>query len=1354
MPVGWDVRRVAEIISTFPDGREERGSGYRITEARVLTCWHAVKDAIRVRARFEAGTVEPSATEWEVNAGPPVFLGNDIAVLPVAAPEDMNARPVFVPAYGRVRAGLAYPSAVAVGFPSAQARENLKRADGSAASYRDSKQAIGNLTPLSQLKSGNWEFSVSNPPPGSTQPDKSSWAGMSGASVWVAERLVGVITEDVHPKGANTLTVSPLAGLWELPPSLAAGSLEEFFECSDPAAWVDVSVADSLQSVLSDHYRQVLDIAPEGGAKDRQQELSRMTAFCRDEVTEGYWWWRARPWAGKTALMASFAAEAPPDLRVASFFINSQRESRRDSRAFSEAILPQLDALAGNVRPTPVTPGAEDQTLNRCLDAAAKACREQGTHLVLVVDALDEDNWTDIGGIRPSIASLLPTRTPYGLRVLVSSRSNPELPVDVPANHPLKAETVRHELLPSPHAAEVKERATQETKKILGSEGIENEALILIALAGALSPKEIADITRGRSFKVEDVLSHCRVLAGEDRHFIEDTPERVYALSHTTLPELIKDLLGEDEVRVYQGRINEWARKYSRDGWPDATPAFFLTGAYPKFLASAGELKLLVEWALDRQLQTRLWQLTGSSLQSLEDIRLAQDQNIKRREIDLAAALRLCMMRNEIEAATTNLPARIPVLYARMGQHRRAFILAMSIRDSSSREQSLTEMSQVQADTGHLHQAKSTASAITNPRARSVALVRIARAWAGAGQDPIPALEDALDAARSINDPMWRSKVQQDIARALADAGQDPAPVFEEVLDAARKIDDYEDDAFDPGRRPKALLEIARVMTETGQDATAVFQEAVDTARNDDPARRPQALLGIARVLADIGQDAAPVLPDVLNAARNIDDPGWRSLVLLNIARVLARLGQDAALVLQDALDAARHELVPEQRSKVLLDIARVLASVGQDAAAVLQEALDVAREVDEWRRSDVLLDVVQALADTGQDSAPALRIALATARSITDPGRRSKALLDIAQALANAGQDAATVFQEALDAACNIDDPGWRLKVLLDIARALADAGQGPALALQNALDVAREVDEWRRSDVLLDVVQALADTGQDSAPALRIALATARSITDPGRRSKVLLDIAQALANAGQDAATVFQEALDAACNIDDPGWRLKVLLDIARALADAGQGPALALQNALDAAREVDERRRSDVLLDIAQALADTGQDPAPTLQDALTAASTLSPRLDSGALENLAQGLRESNRITQALGSAYSIPDPKRRSMVLLDIAKAMVHTGQDATFLFQEALDAVRSIDDPGQRPNVLLDIARAMADTGQDVTSVFQEALDTGRNYYASTDDAPIGVKSHPGLRVWASSCRISRSRVTLSHGW
>jgi hypothetical protein len=112
-------------------------------------------------------------------------------------------------------------------------------------------------------------------------------------------------------------------------------------------------------------------------------------------------------------------------VRFAAFFITARLASQDTRQAFTDAMLDQLAALAGEELPT-VLPGIpQEWCMLGLMERAARSCQKAGGRLVLVVDGLDEDRGTITGPDAHSIAGLLPADPPAGMRVIVTGRPNP-----------------------------------------------------------------------------------------------------------------------------------------------------------------------------------------------------------------------------------------------------------------------------------------------------------------------------------------------------------------------------------------------------------------------------------------------------------------------------------------------------------------------------------------------------------------------------------------------------------------------------------------------------------------------------------------------------------------------------------------------------------------------------------------------------------------------------------------------------------------------------------------------------------------------------------------------------------------
>lgn len=448
---GIDPERVAELLVDLRGPKPgRRGSGYRVSASAVVTAAHVVRDAARVRVRFNAARPGEWLTEGTVSWSDPTVDAAVVTITP--RPEDEGQ--VAPVAFGRVAERDAVVACSAMGFPRFKLRNDPAQQwdDGSPSQYRDSVHAVGTIAVLSNRRQGTLEVLVS-PPERDPEPTRSPWEGMSGAAVWSAGRIIGLIAEHHRGDGLGRLAATRVDRWYErLPPT----QLNELGTLTGlPAQRSELSdvVPPTVLEVLEAGYiAQVRDIAPERLA-GREQELAGLVQFCAGE--ERYGWWQAGPWAGKSALAAWFVLHPPAGVTVVSFFVTGRLAGQADSDAFTEAMIEQLAAVAGEPIAPTATPAGRDRERLRLLDQAATRVGERGGRLLLVVDGLDKDKRAKRGGDKPSVASLLPRRPPDAVRVLIFSRPSPGVPGDVPGDHPLRRCTPRS-LAPSPYAEDVR----------------------------------------------------------------------------------------------------------------------------------------------------------------------------------------------------------------------------------------------------------------------------------------------------------------------------------------------------------------------------------------------------------------------------------------------------------------------------------------------------------------------------------------------------------------------------------------------------------------------------------------------------------------------------------------------------------------------------------------------------------------------------------------------------------------------------------------------------------------------------------------------------------------------------------
>jgi len=714
---GLRRERVAELLVSGSEPR--RGSGYRVTATAVLTAAHVVDGAESVRVRFEAdlpGEWTADAVSWWCDHE------SDIAVVSIAARPDEE--PVAPARFGRVDDRAAVLSVHAVGFPLWKLR-----ADG-ATRYRDAYHVVGTVPVLSNWREGTLEVGV-EAVPRLRSGRESPWEGMSGAAVWAAERIIGVLARH-HPsdgvaqlaairidRALATLDPAALATLRSLLPSMPANT----------DALPDVVPVEHHSLLLASYRAQVQDIAPRE-LYERSAELDELVRFCSGETD--YLWWQAEPWAGKSALLSWFALHPPAGTDVVSFFITSRLRGQSDSDAFLEAVLDQLAVLNGESH-GPVEPRARPRHLLRLLGEVGARCAAAGRWLVLLVDGLDEDTSRPAGMV--SIAALLPRRPLTGVSVLVASRPQPGLPGDVPADHPLRAVAPRS-LRRSAYALGMEIAAKDELNRLLHDSELGREVLGLVtACGGGLTTRDLEELTGRAAYELNELFGSVFGRTIQSRA-VEDTPsERGYLFAHETLRQTAVEQYGAS-IATYRARLGTWAEHYRGLRWPPNTPAYLLRG-YPRLLAAEGDIASLVAHAVDEARQQRLLAVTGGYGAAATEVDVATGLILRADQPDFASLLRLAVARDSLAACTEGLPTDLPAVWIALGQPHRAIALATGIGDPYSRMAALPALLRPLAAAGErglaaalVEVALSTASQIHNLGDRHDALKSFAVALA------------------------------------------------------------------------------------------------------------------------------------------------------------------------------------------------------------------------------------------------------------------------------------------------------------------------------------------------------------------------------------------------------------------------------------------------------------------------------------------------------------------------------------------------------------------------------------------------------------------------------------------------
>ncbi|WP_039937253.1 caspase, EACC1-associated type [Streptomyces himastatinicus] len=538
---GIDPHRIAEVYCQTPKG-SFIGTGYRVTNDTVLTAGHLVAGAAACTLRFPIGSAMWEATA-EVAALDEVM---DVAVLRFSPPSE--AEVVAPVRFGRVTAQPAVLQVQTAGFPHFK----LRRDDNQR--QRDLAHLQGTTSSLTNVSSGTLSIRVVAAPADDDH-GTNPWAGMAGAPVWVDGLLIGVVNVALRAEGPGTL------GAVRIDRFLAGSvpGLPGLLGIPEPLDLPEVP-APELQSV-SPYLALVQDIAPPQLA-GRDDELATLTEFCHGELP--YAVWRGQPWTGKTALTAWFTLHPPQDVDVVSFFVTSRLAGQSDSTAFTDALVDQLSWYLGQDRAASSThTGALEMLRRQLLASAARKAHQERRRLLLVVDGIDEDRGPSSG--LPSIASLLPTNPPPGLRVLVTGRKLP-LPDDVPAGHPL-----RHcpdvLLAPASDALLPRREANAELLALLSASQTYRDILGLISAADDMPLPVLADLVGVAPYEL------ARLLGGPlGRLFVFSDAEALATgqvrFAHAALREEVRQMLGPRLVREYAQQVEG----PSYDPWASPEP--------------------------------------------------------------------------------------------------------------------------------------------------------------------------------------------------------------------------------------------------------------------------------------------------------------------------------------------------------------------------------------------------------------------------------------------------------------------------------------------------------------------------------------------------------------------------------------------------------------------------------------------------------------------------------------------------------------------------------------------------------------------------------------------------------------
>ncbi|ATL29176.1 hypothetical protein [Streptomyces formicae] len=1103
------------------------------------------------------------------------------------------------------------------------------------------------------------------------------------------------------------------------------------------------------QPARSAYWEHVRNIAPDQ-LRDRDDELAELADFCRGAGDHAFTWWRAGPWAGKSALLAWFALHPPEGVRVVPFFITARLAAQNDRSAFVHVVLEQLSELIGEPVPPQLTEATREAHLLRLFGRAAQECGERGERLVLLVDGLDEDRGATDGPDAHSVAGLV-AQVPHdhdALRVVVAGRPHPPLPGDVPESHPLNRACTVRELAPSSWAGTVRYAAERELRRLFHAGGDHLDALgLLTAAGGGLSLDDLAHLTRAAPYRLQDVL---RTASG--RTF--EIREGAYLLAHQELHLQARRLIGEAVLAEYRERLHAWAAEYQERGWPARTPPYLLHG-YFAMLREHADIPRVVALATDPSRHERLYGDTGGDVATLAEIRAGEEAIVEAGGHPLPDLLRLAVQRHVLRLRNDAVPRELPVAWATLGYADRAEALALSIPGLGQRVRALVGVGEALRRRGDGERAVAVlrnAEAAVRPKDHSLDepwhLKTLVTTWLAWGE-----LERATALAAAISSPAVLESVVPLVTTALAEHGwYDRAEAFAEGTENLYV-------------RVLGLLTAAAATAKGGeqQRADAFFRKAEEAVSQRAPYRSVGLLRRIAGAYAELGaHERGVAFAEGLAGMGTADSPSAAGRRITHaahteIALVLAGRG-DAERALPLVLPELRTGIARASGTRSTPSVTTHALAVAMDRAAVTD---DIRMQYDTCR---VLIATgrhaeAEAMAHAfphGSDRAPlalafaragesdrALRIAegidtghagshavtRAFCRTLIKQGRyedaaraarhltvRREVLGPVSLALAAAGQHAQALdlAEPAHGAAPEPVDLAWKCRVLLAVGQ------PGPAKTLAATIRdwtwravglaaVARDLAAGGRADEA-EAVLAQAESGyRDAAPLLselraRAAVATALAGAGHDDRALTLLDgIEQRL--------PLFPGPLRSP--------RITVQHDaVARALTAAGQ-----FERVLAMATVASEASADVWLVNVIRELADTGQ---PRLARALLPGLAKEQNRDRSRSDlaklHVARGEFE---LALSLARASSTTTDLGLEM-LAEIVEGLVRDGrrEQAEELYRELLAT------PAPTPSPSCDtftaIARAAYALGdhETVTAMFDRAERSGQLDYDARKSA------------------------------
>ncbi len=1131
----------------------------------------------------------------------------------------------------------------------------------------------------------------------------------------------------------------------------------------------------------------------------RENEIDQINKFILEDTEncDQWWWWQADAWAGKTALMAHLASNPKPDVNVASVFIIGREPANADSDAFYSYLIPQLAKIAGLTWvEIPSDLQGRIAQLKNLIDAAAASSRPNNGRLIIMVDGLDEDQGPYRETTRQSIAASLPNSLPTNVRVIISSRHNPPLPIDVPDSHPLQDPRYRHPLEISEYAKAAKKSATDELKRIIkindGSNRYGRDMLAFMAASGGwLTGRDLAKLTKQDIYSIVEILEENATARSFRINHLSDG-NLAYAMGHDLLDQLLVceyldeqirpplDQSIDDQIKAYRAKyekdraryendryialqpwrqkIAKWAEEYNDLGWPSSTPEYLCSEAFADLISRDPDLEKQALSILTNQSRINLLQSKhGNDYQAITQLQFFIDtlsNRITSIPSDsltyLATALHFL---ERLSQRTWNIPPKLPAVFALLGRSEFAETLALSISKRNARISALCQLAIVLAQSNDTTRAKkiaelalSTTNAISTLYDKAEALIEVTSVLAQFGStDEI--IKKNISLLETLYTPFDSRGLHFSLAGTVTALAQS-----DNIAEATKLTKTIMSNMY-PEEKAQALGIITSTLVQSGKITEATnFANAII-----DPDDKARTLAMIATTLALSGDTAQAnkIAKLAINTANDIKVPYSKARTLAMIATTLALSGDTAQAnkIAKLAINTVNDINDPHFKAHALVEIATAITQSSNSIA--INKVSELAPSIVNAIRlpsikARTLAQLANSFAQSGniKEAKKFIDLAIKTANGIGETDNKDYALAGIVTTLTQSNN-----ITEASNLAFSITAPYYKDQALAAIATSFAKSRN-----TAGAMNIVKFItDSELKAQVLKDIAVTVAESEN-----ITEATNFADLITDLNYKAQAFTDIAITVAKFDNniEAINIASLALIIANAIVDPYSKVKDLAEVADALVqfgntkDAKKIIDLALINTNSIPNSYDKIR---ALVKVATAFGKSNKsdEAIEIIRFALFIANDISDSYKktharaevATALANL-DITNEANKIVELiLDIANDISESYEKTGSLTEVVIALVKSSKTT-----EAIKIANAISNPYVRAQVLIAIASVLVQTNRaiDISIIVELALKNA-NAISSPDNKAEVLVAIANILVQSGNVTEANRTVELA---